>query len=691
MSRKTLGKYEIIERLGRGGMAEVYRGYHAALDRYVAIKLLHPFLADDPEFKDRFEKEAKNVAKLRHPNIVQVFDFEYDEKGESYYMVMELINGPTLKDKIFDLATNDQKFALPEAIRIVSEAGSALSYAHKRNMIHRDVKPANLMLDEDARLVLTDFGIAKIVTGAQFTASGGMVGTPAYMAPEQGLGEAGDERSDIYSLGVIFYQLLTNRLPFDADTPLAVILKHVNEPLPDLRQIEPEIPEWVVHMINRMMAKAPEDRFQNAEEFLEELKHGPYPINVAGTDTPTNALSTRELLALANEHHSTRRTSQVQGSVLDPSRKTGSIQIAGGSSVTPVIPTILETRPPSTANVGTNAPTVLDLEVAKPQEQADGESISWLAVIAVILIVFGLLGAGIVLGRDGQGPLASIFAPNDDNDGGNSVVAFNTETPTEAVTENATHEVTARSTMATPTRRFTRTPTPPTVTPSLTPSPTVPSLTPTFTPTYTESPTPTHTYIPSDTPTVTPTFNLTATARAATQAAATAVVEATLAARLQIIERCDLNYTVLSPVNVGRPPSRTNPNDASSRRLVRAETTFAFELEIENASTCPWFEEGGLELVFIPNTSTMTLTYDTQNCEDEERINMDVNFTDIKESVSVEIADSLARGGLTIIPILGTAPESFGCYFGAWQLRFTKYGIPVGPPIIIGIQVFGGI
>ena len=194
MSRKTLGKYEIIERIGRGGMAEVYRGYHAALDRYVAIKLLHPFLADDPEFKDRFENEARNVAKLKHPNIVQVYDFEYDAEGDSYYMVMEMINGPTLKDRLFDLGDLGERFTIAEAIRITRAAAEALAYAHQRNMIHRDVKPANLMLDEDHRVVLTDFGIAKIVTGAQFTASGGMVGTPAYMAPEQGLGEAGDER-----------------------------------------------------------------------------------------------------------------------------------------------------------------------------------------------------------------------------------------------------------------------------------------------------------------------------------------------------------------------------------------------------------------------------------------------------------------------------------------------------------------
>ena len=295
MSRKTLGKYEIIERIGRGGMAEVYRGYHAALDRYVAIKLLHPFLADDPEFKERFEKEAKNVAKLRHPNIVQVFDFEYDDQGESYYMVMELINGPTLKDLIVERTEGGHTFSIMEACRIIVDTANALFYAHKRNMIHRDIKPANIMLDEDERVVLTDFGIAKIVTGVQFTASGGMVGTPAYMAPEQGLGEAGDERSDIYSLGVMLYQMVTNHLPFDADTPLAIILKHVNDPVPDPRIHQPNIPDWLVGILQKTLQKDADDRYQTAWQFLNDIRQGlrqnlgtEIPSDSITTDTPTD-------------------------------------------------------------------------------------------------------------------------------------------------------------------------------------------------------------------------------------------------------------------------------------------------------------------------------------------------------------------------------------------------------------------
>ena len=284
---RFLGKYEILERIGRGGMAEVFKAYHPALDRFVAIKLLHPFLADDPEFKNRFEHEAQNVAKLRHPNIVQVYDFEFDVPNESYYMVMELINGPTLKDLLFDQASEGKRFPQDDALHICRDIGRALAYAHARGMIHRDVKPANIMHDlDDDRYVLTDFGIAKIVTGPQFTASGGMLGTPAYMSPEQALGDPGDERADIYSLGVILYQLCTGRLPYDADTPLAIVLKHVNDPLPNPRDFNPDLAEGVAKIICRAMAKNPDDRYQTAQEMVDHLEDLDKAARMALTTTP---------------------------------------------------------------------------------------------------------------------------------------------------------------------------------------------------------------------------------------------------------------------------------------------------------------------------------------------------------------------------------------------------------------------
>ena len=274
MSNRKFGKYEVVDRLGRGGMAEVYRAYHASLDRYVAIKVLHNFLAEDQEFKERFEKEAQNIARLKHPHIVQVYDFEHDDEKGEYYMVMELISGVTLKDRLFDLHQKGEKIALEESLRIVKESAKALAYAHKAGMIHRDVKPANLMLDEaeNDRLVLTDFGIAKILTGAQFTMTGGLIGTPAYMAPEQGVGESGDERSDLYSLGVIFYQMVTGELPYDADTPLALILKHVNEAIPSACMVNPALPTAVDDVVERLMAKDVELRYQTANEVIRDVE-----------------------------------------------------------------------------------------------------------------------------------------------------------------------------------------------------------------------------------------------------------------------------------------------------------------------------------------------------------------------------------------------------------------------------------
>ena len=252
-------------------MAEVYRAHQASLDRYVAIKLLHPFLADDPEFTARFLREAQNIARLKHPNIVQVYDFETDPETETYYMVMELIEGPTLKDVLERLDASGQRMDVHDALRITRDAAAALAFAHSQNMIHRDVKPANLMLDGGHRVVLTDFGIARMMSAASTSATA-MVGTPAYMAPEQGLGDAGDERSDLYSLGVILFQMSAGTLPYDGETPLSVVLKHLNEPIPSARDRNPSVPETVDTLIQRLMAKDPGDRYQSATELISDIE-----------------------------------------------------------------------------------------------------------------------------------------------------------------------------------------------------------------------------------------------------------------------------------------------------------------------------------------------------------------------------------------------------------------------------------
>jgi hypothetical protein len=266
---RTIGRYQIVEHLGRGGMAEVFKAYQASLDRYVALKLMHTFLAEDSEFFGRFEREAKNIASLRHPNIIQIHDF--DREGPTYYMVMEFIDGGTLKDRLNVLAAKDEILPLNEAVSIIKDVGAALAFAHSAGMIHRDIKPANVLIDRKGRVILTDFGIAKMVSSAKFTASGSLLGTPAYMAPEQGLGQPGDHRADIYSLGVMLYQLTTGVLPYEADTPVAVILKHVNEPLPMPRTIKPDLAVGLERIIAKAMAKDAAQRYQSMDDMLRDL------------------------------------------------------------------------------------------------------------------------------------------------------------------------------------------------------------------------------------------------------------------------------------------------------------------------------------------------------------------------------------------------------------------------------------
>jgi serine/threonine protein kinase/formylglycine-generating enzyme required for sulfatase activity len=268
---KTLGKYQILELIGRGATAEVYKAYQPVLDRYVAIKIIHSFLAEDKGFLDRFQREAQAAAQLRHPNIVRVYDFDV-LGGVYYYMVMEFIDGPTLHNELQRRAAANEIMALENAIHIVKDVTSALSYAHSRGMIHRDIKPSNVVINQENKAILTDFGMAKIVSDAQYTATGMITGTPNYMPPEQGLGKSADARSDIYSLGTMFFQMVTGRLPYYADSAVTVLLKHINDPIPIPTQANPALPSTIDSIILKAMAKDPGDRYQTAQEFLEHLR-----------------------------------------------------------------------------------------------------------------------------------------------------------------------------------------------------------------------------------------------------------------------------------------------------------------------------------------------------------------------------------------------------------------------------------
>ena len=215
-------------------MARVYKAWDTNLERLVAIKILHEHLADDPTFKERFEREAKFIASFNHPNIVQVYDFNVIQR-EGFplcYMVMSYIPGQTLREVLEDAELRGERLPRERVRALVDDLTSALGYAHQRGMVHRDVKPGNIILNEHGKAVLTDFGIARMVQSNRLTADGVSTGTPIYMSPEQASGQAGDMRSDLYSLGIIVYEMLTGRPPFVDDTSLSVMLKHLNTPPP---------------------------------------------------------------------------------------------------------------------------------------------------------------------------------------------------------------------------------------------------------------------------------------------------------------------------------------------------------------------------------------------------------------------------------------------------------------------------
>ncbi|MFF2528873.1 Stk1 family PASTA domain-containing Ser/Thr kinase [Brevibacillus sp. NPDC058079] len=265
------GRYQIESRVGGGGMAIVYKARDLILNRPVAVKVLRSHFGTDEDFVNRFRREAQAVASLSHPNVVGVYDV--GQEGDTHYMVMEYIEGYTLKEVII------QRGALPveEAVRIAEQICDALDHAHQNQIIHRDIKPHNIMIGKNGRVKVTDFGIARAVTSATITHTNAMLGSVHYFSPEQARGGITGEKSDIYSLGIVLYEMVTGELPFSGDSPISVALKHLQEPLPEPRQVNPAIPQSVENVILKALVKDPFLRYASASEMLEDLETCLFP------------------------------------------------------------------------------------------------------------------------------------------------------------------------------------------------------------------------------------------------------------------------------------------------------------------------------------------------------------------------------------------------------------------------------
>jgi tRNA A-37 threonylcarbamoyl transferase component Bud32 len=265
LTGQRLGQYQILARVGKGSVSTIYKAYQPKLDRFVAVKVLSPHVVDEEGFLERFTQEARAVAQLDHPNIVPVYDF--DQVGDIAYIVLKYVESGTLRSMM-----TGKPLELDLVLDIITQVGLALGYAHRHDVIHRDVKPSNILVGEGRWALLTDFGLAKILGGGrQLTRSGVGMGTPDYMAPEQAQGLAGDGRADLYSLGVMLYEMTTGRVPFEAESSMAVVVKHITESPPSPGLFNPELLPAVEQVILTAMEKDPSLRFQTAEKMVTAL------------------------------------------------------------------------------------------------------------------------------------------------------------------------------------------------------------------------------------------------------------------------------------------------------------------------------------------------------------------------------------------------------------------------------------
>ncbi len=326
-----LGPYEIIEEIGRGGMATVYRAYQPSIGRFVALKIIHRAIATDTKALGRFQREARLIARLEHPHLLPVYD--YDGEHEPPYIVMRYLEGGTLKD-----ALELDAIPLADTVHILRQVSAALDYAHRQGVIHRDIKPSNVLIDTEGNAFLMDFGIARLIESESgITQTGFAVGTPTYMSPEQSMGlETVDGRSDIYALGVLLFQMLAGRAPFEGDNAMAIIMQQIQTQPPEVSSLNPELPPDIDDVIKRVLAKNPDDRYQTATDLATDLARA---ANLTADSTPTAIKETaqsayREIMASrAARQDELDRT--MAGFEAQRVGKSSASQIAGAAMATP--------------------------------------------------------------------------------------------------------------------------------------------------------------------------------------------------------------------------------------------------------------------------------------------------------------------------------------------------------------------